>query len=39
MQTVSFKAGDKIITEGETGETAYLIVSGSVEVSVGEGAR
>jgi CRP/FNR family transcriptional regulator, cyclic AMP receptor protein len=39
MQTVNFKAGDKIITEGETGETAYLIVSGSVEVSVGEGAR
>jgi serine/threonine-protein kinase len=39
MQTVSFKAGDKIISEGEKGETAFLIVSGSVEVSLGKGAQ
>jgi CRP-like cAMP-binding protein len=39
MQTVSFKAGDTIISEGESGETAYLIVSGSVEVSLGKGAQ
>jgi CRP-like cAMP-binding protein len=39
MQTVTFKPGDTIITEGESGDTAYLIVSGSVEVSVGEGAK
>src|SRR5579859_6564057 len=39
MQTVNFKAGDKIITEGESGETAFLILSGSVDVSVGDGAN
>ena len=36
MQTVKFRAGDTIISEGEDGNTAFLIVSGSVEVSVGK---
>jgi alkyl hydroperoxide reductase subunit AhpC/uncharacterized protein (DUF924 family)/CRP-like cAMP-binding protein len=39
VQTVKYAAGDRIITEGEAGETAYVIVAGSAEVSVGEGAR
>ena len=39
MQTVKFKAGDTIISEGEAGNTAFLIVSGSVEVSVGKERR
>jgi len=39
MQTVNFKAGDTIIAEGEIGDIAYLIVSGSVEVSIGSGAK
>src|SRR5262247_2876528 len=39
MQTVKFKAGDTIISEGEGGNTAFLIVSGSVEVRVGQEAR
>jgi CRP/FNR family transcriptional regulator, cyclic AMP receptor protein len=38
MDSVAFKAGDTIISEGAEGKTAYLIVSGSVEVSVGHGA-
>lgn len=39
MQKVVFAAGDTILTEGEEGRTAYLIVSGKVEVSVGTGAK
>ena len=39
MQTVVFKAGDVIIREGEEGDAAYFIVSGSVEVLIGEGGR
>ena len=39
MQTVKFKAGDTIIAEGEDGNTAFLIVSGSVEVSIGREAK
>ena len=39
MQTVKFKAGDTILSEGDLGETAFLIVAGSVEVSIGEGAK
>lgn len=39
MQTVNFQAGDTILSEGESGDTAFLIVSGSVEVSIGAGAR
>jgi CRP/FNR family cyclic AMP-dependent transcriptional regulator len=39
MRSVSFRAGDTIISEGEVGGTAYLINSGSVKVTVGEGAK
>jgi alkyl hydroperoxide reductase subunit AhpC/uncharacterized protein (DUF924 family)/CRP-like cAMP-binding protein len=39
MQTVKFEARDTIISEGEDGNTAFLIVSGSVEVSVGQKAN
>jgi CRP-like cAMP-binding protein len=39
MRTVKFKAGDTILSEGEAGDTAFLIVTGSVEVSIGEGAK
>jgi CRP-like cAMP-binding protein len=40
MRTVTFKAGDTIFTEGaEQGDTAFLIVNGSVEVSIGQGAK
>ncbi len=37
MQTVAFKAGDTIISEGDEGDTAFFIVSGSVEVALGHG--
>ena len=39
MRNVSFKAGDTIIVEGDEGDTAFFIVSGSVEVIVGQGAK
>jgi CRP-like cAMP-binding protein len=39
MRTVQFKAGDTILEEGEQGATAYLIRSGSVEVTVGQGSK
>jgi CRP-like cAMP-binding protein len=39
MQKVVFAAGDTILTEGEEGRTAYLVVSGKVEVTVGSGAK
>ncbi|MFO1210937.1 MAG: DUF924 family protein [Amaricoccus sp.] len=39
MHSVNFRAGDVILAEGTAGDTAYLIVSGSVEVTVGEGPR
>jgi CRP/FNR family transcriptional regulator, cyclic AMP receptor protein len=39
MQTVSFKAGDTIIAEGDEGDTAFFVVSGAVEVSIGQGAK
>ena len=39
MQSVTFKAGDVIIREGDEGDAAYFIVSGEVEVFVGSGAR
>src|SRR5262252_5723317 len=39
MQTVRFRAGDTILSEGEDGNSAFLIVSGSVEVSVGQEAN
>ncbi len=37
MQTVAFKAGDAIISEGDEGDTAFFIVTGSVEVTIGHG--
>ncbi len=39
MQSVAFKAGETIIREGDEGDTAYFIVSGTVEVLVGVGKR
>ncbi|WP_294540606.1 cyclic nucleotide-binding domain-containing protein [uncultured Rhodoblastus sp.] len=39
MQTVAFKAGETIIAQGEEGDTAFSIVTGSVEVSIGQGGR
>jgi len=39
MQIIDYKAGDTIISEGEDGDTAFLVVSGSVEVSVGREAK
>jgi CRP-like cAMP-binding protein len=39
MQSMTFKAGDTIISEGGEGNTAFLITSGSVEVSVGQGSK
>jgi CRP/FNR family transcriptional regulator, cyclic AMP receptor protein len=39
MKTVTFKAGETIISEGDDGDTAFLIVSGTVDVSVGEGTK
>ena len=39
MQTVKLRTGDTIISEGEDGNTAFLIVSGAVEVSVGREAK
>jgi CRP-like cAMP-binding protein len=37
LQTVTFKAGDPIIIEGDAGDTAFFIVNGSVEVVLGHG--
>lgn len=39
MRSVAFKAGDTIICEGDEGATAFYIVEGSVEVTVGRSAR
>ena len=39
VQTVKYAAGDRIIAEGEPGDTAYVIVAGSVEVSIGEAGK
>jgi CRP/FNR family transcriptional regulator, cyclic AMP receptor protein len=39
MKNVAFKAGDTIIREGDEGDTAYFIVSGAVDVAVGQGAK
>ena len=39
MYTATFNPGETILTEGETGDTAFLILDGSVEVSVGDGTR
>lgn len=39
MKKITFEAGDTILTEGEAGDTAFLIVSGKVEIIIGSGAR
>jgi len=39
MKSQKFKAGETILTEGEDGDTAFLIVDGSVEVIIGEGGK
>lgn len=39
MQTITFKAGDTIIAEGDQGDTAFFIVTGSVEVFIGRDAN
>src|SRR5829696_7895540 len=39
MQTAKFSAGTTILSEGEEGDTAFLIVSGLVEVSIGDGVN
>ena len=39
MRTRTFRSGETIISEGADGDTALLIVSGSVNVSVGHGAQ
>jgi CRP/FNR family transcriptional regulator, cyclic AMP receptor protein len=39
MQNVAFKAGETIISEGDEGDTAYFIVSGAVDVTIGHGAK
>jgi CRP-like cAMP-binding protein len=39
MQSLTFKAGDVIIREGDEGDAAYFIVSGEVEVLIGSGRR
>ncbi len=39
MQTVTFKAGETIIAEGDEGDTAFFLVTGSVEVLIGRGDR
>src|SRR5258705_7344317 len=39
MRTIKFNAGDTILSEGEIGDTAFLITAGSVEVSIGQGAK
>ena len=38
-ETVSCRAGDFVFHEGESGDRAYIIVSGSVEVVKSEGAE
>ena len=39
MQTITFKAGDTIVHEGDEGDTGFLIATGSVEVLIGEVGR
>lgn len=39
MQTMTFRAGDTILAEGEFGDTAFLIVSGTVDVRIGSGPK
>ena len=37
LDRITYKAGDRIFREGDTGDCAYLIESGSVEVSITRG--
>jgi len=39
MQKVVFAAGDTVLSEGEQGRTAFLVISGKVEVVVGSGSK
>lgn len=39
MKTVFFNAGETILSQGEDGDTAFLIINGSVDVIVGEGTK
>lgn len=39
MKSQRFKPGETILTEGEDGDTAFLIVDGTVEVIVGDGDK
>jgi CRP-like cAMP-binding protein len=39
MQTITFKAGDTIVREGDEGDTGFLITTGSVEVLIVEVGR
>ena len=39
MQKNQYKAGDVILREGEEGNSAFLITTGSVEVIIGEGSK
>lgn len=39
MQKNQYKAGDVILREGEEGNSAFLITTGSVEVIIGEGKK
>ncbi|MGI9521725.1 MAG: Crp/Fnr family transcriptional regulator [Hyphomicrobiaceae bacterium] len=39
MRRIKFATGAKILSEGEIGDTAFLIITGSAEVTVGEGAK
>jgi alkyl hydroperoxide reductase subunit AhpC/uncharacterized protein (DUF924 family)/CRP-like cAMP-binding protein len=39
MQVAKFRAGDRILAEGEEGDSAFLILEGSVEVSLGDGVK
>jgi thioredoxin-dependent peroxiredoxin len=39
MNTVKFRAGDTIISEGEDGNSAFLIVTGEVMVSIGQDSK
>ncbi len=38
MQVITFAAGETIFAEGQTGETAYLLKKGSVDVIVSKGS-
>ena len=39
MERIHFSAGENILSQGEEGDTAFLILSGSVEVLVGDDDR